>query len=537
MDRSYSSAVATDRSSRNLWFVASLIALLLILILSMLALLIYNESRDATRRAEDRALAAAQVVSTNARWITALAKEALGRMDIALGNDLNFPTAAVQATVREAIANLPGESKAYIVAPDGRTLFTTDPNIKAIDIRDRDYFSQLAKGGDFYTSALLISRLDGSQIFVFSKRLMRNGRFAGAAIISFQGAILREIWQSLRLDPLSTVSFIRSDGQLIARYPFSEGPLDLSKYLLFTDYLKAGDTGIYRAVSPVDQMSRIVAYRRAEGTDIIAISSISTKAAYAAFWRNAMSTLAIALPALLGLAAAIFWIWRLLQNDQRQKFDIINALELNRMLVKDTHHRVKNNLQSIMSMIRMHNMPERVKKDLQSRVSAMAAVHEHLYRVDQVSEINADALIRGIVSALLKGSDPHIRALYDIEPLVIDRDHATPLALLVNETVTNSLKHSAGKTGMIKITLKPVPTGQLILSIADDGPGFDPAGSSEGLGRRLIAAMLTQLNGTASYHFNEGTEFRVFLDFVPMTKNKELAVSATSTPQHVGAQN
>jgi two-component sensor histidine kinase len=534
MDASYLSAAATDRSSRNLRFVASLIALLFVLILSMLALLIYNESRDATRRAEDRALAAAQVVSTNARWITELAKQALGRMDIALGNDFDSPNPAARTTIREAIANLAGDSKAYIVAADGRTLFTTDPTFKAIDIRDRDYFSALAKGDDFYTSTLLVSRLDGSQIFVFSKRLVRDGRFAGAAIISFQAGILREIWQSLRLDPLSPVSFIRNDGWLIARYPYPDGPLDLSKYVLFTDYLKIGDAGIYRAVSPADQISRIVAYRRAEGTDIVAISSISTRAAYAVFWRNAMSTLGIAMPALLGLAAAIFWIWRLLQNDRRQKLDTINALELNRMLVKDTHHRVKNNLQSIMSMIRMHNMPERVKKDLQSRISAMAAVHEHLYRVDQVSEINADALIRGIVSALLKGSDPHIRALYDIEPLIIDRDHATPLALLVSEAVTNSLKHSAGKTSTIKIALNSVPTGQLLLSIADDGPGFDPGRPSEGLGRRLIAAMLIQLNGTASYHFNEGTEFRVFLDFAPMS-NRRLAASATSSSQPVGA--
>lgn len=534
MDASYSSVAATDRSSRNLRFVAGLIVLLFILILSMLALLIYNEGRDATRRGEDRALAASQVVSTNARWITALAKQALGRMDIALGNDVNSPLGTTETSIREAIANLPGDSKAYIVAADGHTVFTTDPNIKAIDIRDRDYFSALASGNAFYTSSLMVSRLDGSQIFVFSKRLTREGRFVGAAIISFQASILREIWQSLRLDPLSTVGFFRNDGQLIARYPFPEGPLDLSQYVLFTEYLKNSDTGIYRSVSPVDQVSRIVAYHRTPGTDIIAVASISAKAAYAVFWRNVTGTLGVAVPALLGLAATIFWIWRLLQNDQRQKFDLINAVELNRMLVKDTHHRVKNNLQSIMSMIRMHNMPERVKKDLQGRVSAMAAVHEHLYRVDQVSEINADALIRGIVSALLKGSDSPIKALYDIEPLVIDRDHATPLALLVNEVVTNALKHSAGKTSTIRIALKRVPTGQLILSIADNGPGFDPAGPSEGLGRRLIAAMLTQLNGSASYHFDEGTEFKVFLDFTPAMITG-LAAGTTSVSQHVGA--
>ncbi|MGE4249868.1 MAG: sensor histidine kinase [Parvibaculaceae bacterium] len=518
---STSIAAERDRSARNLWAVASLIGLLLVLVLGMLALLIYNESRDATKRSEDRALGAAQVVSTNARWITELAKQALGRIDIALGGDLRAPAAAAQATVREAIATLPGEPKVYIVAASGETLLTTDANIQPIDIRDRVYFAALADGADFYTSAMLVSRLDGSQIFVFSKRLEREGRFAGAAIISFQATVLRETWQSLRLDPLSTVSFIRADGQLIARYPLAEGPLDLGKYLLFTDYLKNGDMGTYLAVSPADGISRIVGYNRAPGTDIVAIASISTKAAYADFWRNTIGITGIAFPAILGLAAATFWIWRLLQNDQRQRRNLVEALTLNRMLVKDTHHRVKNNLQSIMSMVRMHDMHDKVKTDLQSRISAMAAAHEHLYRLDQVSEINADALIRGIVAPLLKSSEPQLEARYDIEPLIIDRDHATPLALLVNEIVTNVMKHSTADNRIITIGLKPEDAGRLVLSIADNGPGFDPEAPSQGLGRRLIAAMLTQLNGTATYHFDKGTEFRALLGFAPIGREKE----------------
>ena len=517
---SNSTAAETDRSTRNLWAVASLIGLLLVLVFCMLGLLIYNQSRDSTKRAEDRAVGAAQVVSTNARWITELAKQALGRIDIALGNELLGPLPATHATIREAVATLPGEPKVYIVAANGETLFTTDTNIQPIDIRDRPYFAALADGADFYTSALLVSRLDGSQIFVFSKRLQRKGRFAGAAIISFQVTVLREIWQSLRLDPLSTVSFIREDGQLIARYPLAEGPLDLSKYVLFTDYLKSGDMGTYPAVSPADGIERIVGYRRAPGTDIVAIAAISTNSAYADFWRNTIGIIGIALPAALGLAAATFWIWRLLQNDQRQRRNLIEALELNRMLVKDTHHRVKNNLQSIMSMVRMHDMRDRVKNDLQSRISAMASAHEHLYQLDQVSEINADALIRGIVAPLLKTSESRVQVSYDIESLIIDRDHATPLALLVNEIVTNVIKHSATAGRTIGIRLKSAGAGQLLLSIADNGPGFDPEAPSQGLGRRLIAAMLTQLNGTASYHFDKGTEFRALLGFAPIGHGK-----------------
>lgn len=510
-------AANTDRSARNLWAIAGLIAILLLLLLGMLALLVYNERRDATKRGEDRALAAAQVVATNARWITELAKQALGRIDIAIGREPAAAGPDAFRTIREAIATLPGESKAYVVAEDGTTLFTTDPNIQPIDIRDREYFSALAKGAEFYTSSLLVSRLDGTQIFVFSKRLERDGRFAGAAIISFQAAILREIWQSLRLDPMSTVSFIRSDGRLIARYPLAEGPLDLGKYVLFTDYLRNSHQGAYHAISPADGVARIVGYSRVPSTDVVAVASISNEAAYAAFWRNALSTGLIALPALLGLAAAIFWIWRLLQNDRRYRRRLVEALELNRMLVKDTHHRVKNNMQSIMSMVRMHDMPFAVKQDLQSRISAMAAAHDHLYRLDQVSEINADSLIRGIVGPLIKSLETKPSVKYDIELLIIDRDHATPLALLVNEVVNNAIEHSAKDDSAIDISLKSGANGRILLSIADNGPGFDPSSASQGLGHRMIQAMLTQLNGSSNYHFDNGTEFRAELNFAPVS--------------------
>ena len=119
-----------------------------------------------------------------------------------------------------------------------------------------------------------------------SKRLMRGGAFAGAAIISFDVVLLRDTWESLGLDDISTVSLIRSDGQLVARYPLAEGPLDLSKYVLFTDYLPKATVGTYPATSPADGVTRIVGYRRVEGTPYIALASISTESAFALFRRN-----------------------------------------------------------------------------------------------------------------------------------------------------------------------------------------------------------------------------------------------------------
>lgn len=491
--------------------------LLLLLFIAVLTYSILRERRDTERRAEDRALAASQVVSTNALWIWELSRQALGRIDEALGADMEANAAATATLISDAVGTLPGNVKAYVVAPDGRTLFSTDPNVKPIDVRDRDYFAALAGGEVFYVSPLLVSRLDGAQIFVFSKRLERDGQFAGAAIISFDVVMLKDVWDSLRLDGLSTVSLVRDDGQLVARYPFAEGPLDLSTYELFTQHLKANERGTYPAISPADGVRRMVGYGRVPGTRFIALASLSNQGVYAAFRRNTFVTLAFALPLALALAGAIAWLLRLLADDQKRRAELMEALDLNRLLVKDTHHRVKNNLQAIMSMVRMHKLPGDLKSDLQNRIAAMSAVHEHLYRLDQFTEVSADTLIPGIVEPLREGFAMPVTVAYALEPVVLDRDQATPLALLVSEVVTNAMKYAFpdGREGKISIALARSPDGEATLTVRDDGVGFDEASVEKGLGSRLIRAMLLQLGGSSSSLNKDGTTFTAHW---PLTK-------------------
>ena len=84
---------------------------------------------------------------------------------------------------------------------------------------------------------MLVSRLNGEQIFVISKRVERNGVFVGAAIVSFNSNLIEKVWNSLRFDPTSTVSVVREDGLIVARYPRLEGTMDISASVLFTTYL------------------------------------------------------------------------------------------------------------------------------------------------------------------------------------------------------------------------------------------------------------------------------------------------------------
>ncbi|HTV70117.1 MAG TPA: cache domain-containing protein [Rhizobiaceae bacterium] len=492
-----------------IWLISALFLLfLLVLVFSTL-----QGRREAQRRAEDRAFAASEVVATNARWIVELSQQALRRIDEALGPDIDNRKSDTVTNINDAVDSLPGIVKAYVVTADGRTLYSTDPGVQPIDIRDRPYFADLAKGAPWYVSPLLVSRLNGDQIFVFSRRLERDGQFVGAAIISFNVLVLADIWRSLQFDADSTVGLIRDDGQLIARYPLAEGPLDMSGYVLFTDYLKRNREGIYTAVSPADGVQRFVGYRRVEGTSLIAVASVSAASAFVPFWRSTLTTLALALPALLALGGAAWWIAHLLRQDTKRQIELARAMEANQLLFKDIHHRVKNNLQSVQSLVRMQPIPAEVKADLQRRIAAMTAVHEHIYRLDQYVEVDAQLLLPAIVEPLVTTFGQDVKVDFNIDPLEVERDAATPLALLVNELVTNSLKYAFAErgSGTIKLALKDQGDGRVQLVISDDGVGFEPEASSTGMGSRLIKAMVLQLDGTYSYRVDGGTIFEADL--------------------------
>ncbi len=489
----------------------ALIILLFALFVIMLFGSIWRGWVDAERRAEERALSGAHVVATNARWISELARSALLRIDDALGEDIEANAATTETLIREAVANLPGEVKSYVIATDGRTLFSTDPNLQPIDVRDRPYYQELANGAVWYLSPLLVSRLDGEQIFVYSRRLVRNGEFAGAAVISFNVEMLQSIFEALG-DPEAAIAFVRHDGQLVARYPLASGPIDLSDHVLFTEGMATAEEGTITTTSPADGQLRIVGFERVPGTEIIAAAAIARDSAFTAFRTNTAITLAFAVPTALMLAVAILWIFRLLSNDQARQRSLREANEVNKMLVRDTHHRVKNNLQAIMSMVRMHALPEELKLDLQSRIAAMSAVHEHLYRLDQFSEVRATTLIPGIVDPIKAGYGSRVEVDYEIADLQVDHDQATPLALLISELATNVFKYAFpdGKPGRLTIKLTPSGERGAKLVVADNGVGLQK-GSGGGLGGKLIRAMLIQLGGRGSYADAPGTVFEAEL--------------------------
>ena len=201
--------------------------------------------------------------------------------------------------------------------------------------------------------------------------------------------------------------------------------------------------------------------------------------------------------------------------------EITRSLKEKDLLLREIHHRVKNNLQIISSLLNLQsryitdpNVRESIK-DSQSRVRAMALVHERIYRSPNIAEINLkdylDYLTKQIFS--FYNTQPHeIEITVTMDEIMTDIDTIIPLGLIMNELVSNSLKYAfpEGRKGAITIECTPQDAGMLRCVYYDNGIGM-PAGfdwkNSETLGLRLVNNLVDQLNGTIDTGPGEGTRF------------------------------
>lgn len=489
--------------------------LFLALFVGIFAYFFVGGTRTVQQGFEEKSAAAAQVVASNAYWIAQVANQTLRRVDAALGADLTGNA----GQLRPALEGLPGVTEVYIVDADAKTIYSTVPGAQDVSVADRDYFTALKAGAPFYTSSLIVSRLTSDRIFVFSKSILRDGQFAGAIMVSLPESLMADIFATLDLDEGSTVSLVRDDGQLIARYPSApEGGIDLSDLPLFTEYLPASPVGsYYSASSPVDGIPRVVSYRRVPDTDIVALASVASEAGWANFNTALLTVVLIASPIILGLCLASWWIIRLHQRDahqaevlQAQAGELNKLVELNTLLFREIHHRVKNNLQSVQALVRMQELPDAVKRDLQSRLAAMAAMHEHIYQHDRYVDIDAHAFVPAVVDEVKIAYGSPIDIQYEVDHVTVSRDHASPLALLLSELVTNTFKYAfpTSEFGTVLIRLEGRQEGRAYLTVRDNGVGMpEGAGDRRSMGMRLVQGIVAQMEGTYSFRNDGGTVF------------------------------
>lgn len=197
-----------------------------------------------------------------------------------------------------------------------------------------------------------------------------------------------------------------------------------------------------------------------------------------------------------------------------------NKDDENKAMLKEIHHRVKNNLQVINSLLRMQSRfvdDESVVamfKESQKRIMTIAALHEKLYNAENLKEIDVKVHITSLVQDLVEGYTvkQKINLKVNIESIYLGLDSLVPLGLIINEIITNTLKHAFidAHNNSIELSLARIENGFFELKISDNGRGFKlKEVDKKGLGQKLILIFVKQLNGTIELLPQKGTAYRI----------------------------
>ncbi len=217
-----------------------------------------------------------------------------------------------------------------------------------------------------------------------------------------------------------------------------------------------------------------------------------------------------------------------------------DALEQKALLIKEIHHRVKNNLQIVMSLLSLQSsrLKDAVARDAldqaRTRVNALALVHRMIYELDRDGMVDLRPLLSEIVEQLhqgLGGDRRRLKLRLDVPSYNTEADTAIPLTLFTIEALTNAYKHGfpdASKAGTISISLKRSAPARLRLVVEDDGRGveLDLEPKEQSTGSRLMAALANQVGGVVSTRRREGGGTLVELEFPEkaMTEPSEVEI-------------
>lgn len=194
--------------------------------------------------------------------------------------------------------------------------------------------------------------------------------------------------------------------------------------------------------------------------------------------------------------------------------------EHNAKLVKEQNHRVKNNLQSITSLLGLQYnrltdpaAREAVEESL-LRVEAMALVHQRLYDGERLVEVDLREYIPELVSGVLRSFNfDHVQPKYTLSPIWLDADRAISVGLLLNELVTNSCKYAFPDhpKPALEISCQEV-NGKLNVLFVDNGPGFTPKPKANSFGMKLMDMITQKLKGKSYFNMDNGCSFTLSFD-------------------------
>ena len=415
----------------------------------------------------------------------------------------------------------------------GDTVFeTTNFPSEPINLSEGAYFQEPRDGAGLYVGAAVMDPTAAKPVFTLSRRLEdRSGRFTGVVLAAIDTTYFNRVYQRIHPAPQSSAGLIRqADGAYLAREPTwdlfvgrSVGPWDD-----FVAGQQVVGPGLFMAPSPIDHVWRYYAHRPVPGYPLVVFAGESVSDVLGA-WRRIFVWMAAA--SLLGTAGIAYFGWsaRRAWQRERQAAGILQhtnarlqqALADKDVLFREVHHRVKNNLQVVghLLLLQAQRVDDPQAKaafqETLDRVRSVSAVHQVLYRSNQAVEVELDRYLADLCASLADSYGAEGRGIavqVDAIPCRVHIDQAIPLALIVNEAVTNAFKYAFGRmdrNGALTVALN-CSDGDIQVRVIDNGIGLpEDAASGETLGMNLIRSLVEQLDGCHAWHGSDGTRLEI----------------------------
>jgi two-component sensor histidine kinase len=424
----------------------------------------------------------------------------------------------------------------------------------ANSVADREHFriQQQTNAGPFISKLLPGGAAEENNI-VLSRRIEDdNRRFRGAALVVIDPVYFLSFYSSIKISYPITIDLFRPELAVVIHHPGvpDAEAMSIRKWPDRDPKAALGESGtIYRAHSAFDQTERLEAYQRIKGFPLYVSVGVARSAI---FGRWLTETLQQGLLAGLALAALLLLVGMALSRTRREEVmrEELKTLNLTLeervhertaeversaeglrkllaekdVLFREVHHRVKNNLQIISSLLNLYANKftgadvQRSFTDCLNQVRAMGLVHELLYRSPNVAQIDFDEYLRVLASRFVIsfGRGPQVSLNVRSAPLHFDLDTTIPLALIVTEAITNAFKHAfpGERAGTISVEGSQ-SDGLTRIRIADNGVGL-PSGWEElqarSLGLKLMRVLAEQIDARLSISSNGGTAIELTLD-------------------------
>jgi two-component sensor histidine kinase len=408
-----------------------------------------------------------------------------------------------------------------IASADGEILVASQrtPGVTRMD--DRSHFRTLRDGGVTLTIDRTTTRLTERNALVIAMRRPGDG-FNGVLVTAIDVRAFTDFFGRITVDERASASLLRRDGALLVRHTPDAPLLMLAPDAPAVEAISRGRTGVYRTVAVSDGIDRFYAFAQIGDLPIYA-----NYGAPAAAMREAWQAEMMVIGAFLGIVALLGFYGttqterrvrserarQQAQFDRRLLEEAQRTVALRETLLREVHHRTKNNLQTIQSLIKLRGSSGDARtmiSEIEQRIWAIAEVHDLLYSSQEFSRLDLGEFLHTVcANPAIVPPESGIDVRCRVETVEIDLNAAVPLALIVVELVTNAIKHAFPdkRAGTIDILLtRSGEDAELV--VRDNGIGL-PKEAGRNSGLRLVRALVGQVGGEVAISEDGGAEYRI----------------------------